>query len=215
MAKKASERGAAGGVLVAGRSAKAALRARGEELLAKAVALKERIARDFWELGRLLTTMRDEDVHAALGYERLDDMLDDRLGLARTAAWKLMAIAEQLPRDEAVKLGQEKAYAVVVYAKSTGAPEDAATLAKTDAPIGGKPLSQATVRELVAAAAAARPKKPSSLVERVRASADRALLKDVRARLADVGVPKDAVTLVGDHVVITLNRRQAERVRSR
>src|SRR5262245_6678617 len=115
-------------LLVKGRGAKAALRARGEELVAQAIRLRDRAARDFWELGRVLVTMRDEGVHAALGYVRFDDMVGERIGIAKTVAWKLIAVAEQLPRAEAVKLGYEKAYALIELAKATPEDDSAAEL---------------------------------------------------------------------------------------
>ena len=215
MAKQANAKTAvakAGGVVAKGRAAKAALRARGEALISEAVALKARISKDFWELGRRLMTMRDEEVHAALGYDRVDDLIAERVGIAATVAWKLIAVAEQLPRAEAVKLGQEKAYALVTLARATHVADSAAELAAADIDVGGKPLSQASLREVQAAVAAARPKRPPTLAELKRASAERALVKALQARLDGLGLPKRKVELDGDTVVLRLTRKQAERL---
>lgn len=145
-----------------GRERNAARATRGEELVGKAQGLLARIERTFWEVGRVLVTIRDEALHRALGYDNLEVLAAERLGLSKTVAWKLLSVAETLPRDEAVKLGQEKAYALIAYARA--APDqDPTVLIQEDAAIAGKPLSEATVRDLEAATAAARPKRPLTL----------------------------------------------------
>ncbi len=202
----------AGELVIQARAAKAELQGRGEALIAQAVALEERIAKSFWELGRVLMTMRDEAVHHALGFERIDDCIASRIGIAPTLAWKLITVAEQLPRAHAVKLGQEKAYALVELARVTPAIDSAAALVEADVEIGGKPVSQASLRELQAAAAAARPKRPITLDARKRALADRTLVKDLQRRLDGIGLPKRKVEIQGDEVTLRLTRRQVTRL---
>ena len=148
-----------------GRGAKGALANRGEALLEQAIALKAKIARDFWELGRVLAAMRNEGVATALGFASLEALADARLGMKKSTLWKLVAVAEQLPRAEAVRLGVEKAYALVAYAKATPEDDSAAALAKGGATIDGKPLARVTVKELRGAGAAAKPKRPPTLAE--------------------------------------------------
>ena len=190
----------------------AASRARGEELIKRAQRLQQNIAKDFWELGRLLQEMRDQSIHRAFGFERLEDLIDERLSIPRTLAWKLMAVAEHLPRLEAVKLGQEKAYALVAYTKAAPKVGDPAALAKADAKVGGKALSEASVRDLQSAIAAVRAKLPKSLAARKKERLDRELLKTVRERLGAVGVPKAAIVMNAGKVVVNLTRKQAQRL---
>lgn len=199
-------------VLAQGRASQTALRERGEALVAEAVGLKARIARDFWELGRRLMAMRDEGIHTALGYDRLDALFADRIGIAPTMAFKLIVVAEQLPRVEAVKLGQEKAYALVALARATPGVDSAAELAASDVEVAGKPLSQASLRELQAAVAAARPKRPRTLAERGRANAERRLIKGLHERLDALGLPRREIACEGDAVILRLTRRQVQRL---
>ena len=188
------------------------MKARGEELVAQALALQERIAKNFWELGRLLATMRDEGIHGALGFPSLEGLVAARLGLKRSQAWKLMTVAERLPRAEAVALGVEKAYALIAYTEATPEEDRPADVAKSDAKVGGRVLSKATVKDVQAATHAARPKRPPTLAERREAKADEAMLQRVRQHLGAVGVPKAAVSLSGDQVRVLLSRRQVARM---
>lgn len=199
-------------IIVQGRETKTALRARAEKLVATARGLVEEIERNFWELGRVLEEIRSEELHRVLGFDNLEVLTEQRLGISKTVAWKLIAVAQGLPRTEAVKLGQERAYALVVYAKATGEGDAAAELVRRDVAIGGKKLSQTSVRELKAATAAARPKRPRTFAEAAQAKADRVLLASVRERLVAVGVPKTTVAFVGDAIVVTLSRAHARRV---
>ncbi len=196
----------------AGAAAKAELVARGDALVNKALALKDRIARDFWQLGRVLVTMRDEGVHAALGFDSFEALASQRLGIAKTTAWKLMAVAEQLPRAKAIALGVEKAHALIAYAKATPEDDSARGLAAADATIGGRRLSQASVREVGDAAAQRRPKRPPTFAEAAQDKADRELLARVTNHLAGARVPRSAVSLVGERVRIELTRRQVARM---
>ena len=188
------------------------LRERGDALVNKALALKDRIARDFWQLGRVLASMRDERVHTALGFDSFEALATQRLAIPKTTAWKLMMVAEQLPRAKAIELGVEKAYALIAYTKATPEADSARALAAADATIGGRRLSQASVKEVGAAAAQRRPTRPPTFAEAAQAKADREMLARVTNHLAGARVPKSAVTLVGDRVHVELSRRQIARM---
>lgn len=208
-ASRAPEGERADALLTTAKGARGALAARFEALLEEAATLQRKIATDFWQLGRVLLRLRDERAHVALGYDRFDAMVAERLGIATTTAFKLVAVAERLPRVEAARLGQEKAYALLAYAEAAPAEASPADLAREDAVIAGKPLSQVTVREIVAATAAARPKRPPTLAARAAATESRARAIAVAKRL---GVGRGAVTAEGDGVVIRLTRRQVARL---
>lgn len=204
--------GRAEGALAQGRSHKTAARARGEALVAEGLRLTARLNRDFWDLGKLLATMHAESTHVTLDFESFDALATERLGIKRSTAYKLMAVAEQLPRAQAVALGVDKSYKLTQFAERTPAHDTARTLAETDALIAGKRVSEMTTRELDAATAARTPKRPKTLAEVGEARADRELLREMVAHLGQVGVPKSAVKLVGDRVEVVLTRTQAARV---
>jgi len=182
--------------------------ARVEAMLTEADALRRRIARDFWELGRVLGGLRAEEAHVVLGFDRFDNLITERLGLAATTAFKLIAVADRLPRTEAVALGQEKAYAILTYADAAPDAVEPVALVRNDALVGDKPLSRSSVRDIVAATAAVRPPRPQSLAARRRAQEDRAT---ARALGEQLGLPRGAVSVEGDGFVIRLTRRQVAR----
>jgi len=199
-------------VLQEGRELAVQARARAEELVAEALAAKARIARDFWEIGRVLILLRAEGLLKILGYDKVEELAEDRLGLSRSTTWKLLSVAVSLPREEASKLGYEKSYAVVSLARvapELGSPED---IVLRDVEVEGRPVSAASVRELREVIAARRPRPPVRLVDRKQAEEDRGLVAGLRAKLKPVGVPRDAVRVEGEHVVVRLTRAQAARL---
>lgn len=182
--------------------------AEAEALLRRARALQSSITSGFWELGKVLAELSERKSHLALGYDRFDAMVDERLGISKSVAMRLMAVAARLPRKEAVKLGQERAYALIVYASSTPAGEDPVALAKADAPIvGGRPLSQTSVRDLMAA----RHKRPKPLKQRAIEAEDRRLATAVKAQATRAGLRGVKVEVVSGEVVVRMTRRAAEK----
>ncbi|MCC6621450.1 MAG: hypothetical protein IT385_09345 [Deltaproteobacteria bacterium] len=177
-----------------------------EELLTRARAVQGSITSGFWELGRILVELSERRAHTALGYERFDAMITERLGISKSVATRLMVVAGRLPRKEAVKLGQERAYALIAYAAASPGGEDPVALARADAEIvDGRPLSQTSVRELMAA----RPKRPRSLSQRAAEASDRRLAAAVKRRALAAGGRGARVEVVGDEVVVRLSRREA------
>lgn len=212
MGKSVVEQSNAGRVVVAGREAMSAAHARAEELLAKALALRERISRDFWDLGRVLVLLRDEKMHVPLGYDRFDAMVDARLGLPRTLAWKLISVAEGLPRTDAARLGQERAYAVVALARIIPEVESPTELLGREDIIAGVPLAEASLRDLQSAVRAARPKVVSTLAKRQAARELKALLRTARDRLAPLGIPRARTAVAGEELVVRLPLDLAKRL---
>lgn len=202
----------AGEVLAKGREAGLNGLARAEELLAKALALRERISRDFWDLGRVLVALRDERVHVPMGYERFDAMIDARLGLPRTLTWKLISVAEELSRSDATRLGQEKAYALIALARAIPEVENATELLQRDDVVAGGPVADATLRDLQSAVRAARPKAATTLAKRQAARELKTLLKSLQERLAPLGISRARSEIVGEELVVRLPLETAKRL---
>ena len=198
-------------VLVTKAEAAEAVRAKlARELVADIKTRIGQVARTFWELGRALKTMRDKKLHSALGYASFEAMVDgEKLG-SDTLAYKLITVVENVPKREAVRLGYEKAAALVSYVKVTPEDDSAAELAKSDALIGGKRVSKSSVRELEAHKKAVKAKadasKPKTAAQVARAKADAALLKRVKAQLAAAGLRTAVIVLRGPKVVIEVER---------
>jgi hypothetical protein len=159
-----------------------------------------------WTLGNLIGALTALWKSAGRDQGRFDRFVTERLGLPRTKAWKWMAVARALPEHVAARLGPERAYALVVYARRTGL--DAAMLAANDGPIDGRPLSETSLRELAAATTRARHAAPPTAAAKER----RATVRAVTRRLATIGVPASAVQVGARGMRIVLAWPEAERI---
>jgi len=190
-------------------------RERGEDLLALIERRKSVIVESFYDLGVALRELLRRELFRALGHASFKALLAERQVMSEAQAYKLIALVEHLPREEALRLGQEKAAALVAYAEATPEPDRPAELARADAPIGGKPLSKVSVRDLKAAAVAARgkrPARPATPAARERRQHAAALVKAARAALRRGGITRATVVVKGAQVVATFAASAVERL---
>lgn len=182
------------------------------ELLDLIARRKTRILEDFYDIGLALAELSDKQLYLALGFASFEKLLAARDVIAYSQAKRLMAVVAQMPRAQAVKLGQERAYALVAYASATPAEDDPAQLAKQDARIGGKPVSQASLRHIEGATktvrAKARAAKPASAADRAAASLVRAARTKILAAFAKIGAPRATIEARGAGIAITLTPAQ-------
>jgi hypothetical protein len=146
--------GAAQAVAQTRRQAVLAMRkqkARALVLLRQIGARKSRIARDFWLIGDALRQLLRDKLYVALGHQSFEEMLLKRDVVSLATAKKLIGIAEQVPREQALALGPEKSHQLVRYTEWTEAEDTVAELVKNDAVIEGKPVSQASTTDVQAA----------------------------------------------------------------
>jgi hypothetical protein len=153
---------AAGGVLQAatGSTEKiaAADRKRAEALLLLIERRKARIAEDFYDLGEALKEIQHRKLHLALGHASFADLLRARGIMGLSQAKKLIEVVSTLPRDQALKLGAEKAYALARYTAATPELDTPQSLLDQGAKIGGKPIAEISVRDLAVATGKVRAK---------------------------------------------------------
>lgn len=195
-----------------GRAERESRKQRAETLVREIDELRKTITRAFWDVGRRLREMRDEQLHTSLGFERFDAFVEQRLGLSQAGAWKLVAVSEQLPRATATELGQEKAYALVTYTRSQPEPQDPAELVARDAEIGGKPLSQVSVRDLLAAARAARVPRPKSLAQRAADAETKKTLAAMKALLRTKGLGSPTLEARPEGISVVFTHHQISRL---
>ena len=93
--------------------------ARGTELLALIARRLERIEEDFFEIGAALKELKDRKLFVAIGYRNFDALLAARVPIGRSQAYKLIAIAGRVTREQALELGEEKAYAIARLVATT------------------------------------------------------------------------------------------------
>lgn len=190
---------------------------RAEALLALITRRKQRMVEDFYDIGEALRELLDQKLYAALGHASFEAMLAAHDVMGLTQAKKLIALVANVPRDQALALGQEKAYELVAYTAATPEADTPAALLAADAAIGGKPLSRASLRELQAATKAVRAKqaaaKPKSKAERDAARVARDARAKVSALLKKAGVARPAIEVTKSAIVVRLTLAQAAAIR--
>lgn len=129
-----------------------AQKARAESLLAEIGRRKERIVEDFYEIGLALRELARKELFRALKFASFEAMLDARDVMSLTTARRLIQLVSTMSRDEALAYGQEKALALLAYAKATPEVDTPKSLVEGGKLPGGKPIVKASVRELKEAA---------------------------------------------------------------
>ncbi|MFO0608381.1 MAG: hypothetical protein U0324_34765 [Polyangiales bacterium] len=198
---------------------KAAAAERHAARLAELTALVRRkmtaAVESFYDIGEALREVMDKGLFAAAGHATFDDFLAAEGLMGRRQATKLIAVARRVPREHALRLGHERAYALSAYAEAAN-DTTVAELVTGAATVAGKPAVEASLREIEAATREARARAadegPRAEARRERSREDEALAKAVREALRGAGVGRPAVQVVGDEVRVVLTRAQAERL---
>ena len=192
----------------------AASKRRGNALLALIERRKDRITEDFYDIGEALRELLNNKLYVTIGHDSFEDLLQARKVMSPAQAFKLIRLVDSIPRDEALRLGQEKAYALVTYTAATPEKDVPASLVRKNAEIAGKRLSDASVRDLKDAAKAVRAKeaRPLSQAAKEKQKAERAIDKKARALLKKAGITKSTIQVKKDVVLVSIPRSWLERV---
>ena len=131
-------------------------------------------------------------------------------------ASKLIAVVRKVPREQALSLGQERAYALVAYTEATPEADSPSTLVAAGAKVGGKPAAEASVREIIGATRETRAKakatRPKTETERAKVKADEALVKALRSILREAGIGRAEIAVEGREVRVRISRATVERI---
>lgn len=144
MKKKQSKVGKAGAlarVLAQSKGATARQLARATELLAMIARRLERIEEDFFEIGAALKELKDKKLFVAIGYRNFDALLAARVPIGRSQAYKLIAIAGRVTREQAIELGEEKAYAIARLVATTPEADTVDSVLEKGVRVGGRERS--------------------------------------------------------------------------
>lgn len=178
------------------------------ELLALVRRRVTEVAEGFYDIGEALREILDHKLYAAAGHASLEALLKAEGMMSFRQASKLIAVVREVPREKALALGQERAYALVAFTRATPEDDSPAALIAEDAA-----LSNASVRQIAAATreARAKAKRPKTAAARAKAKADDALVKALRAILREVGISRAAITAGRGDVRIVVSRAAVER----
>jgi hypothetical protein len=201
---------------VHGKAQVVAGRARAERLLAEIARRKQHVAEEFYDLGQALRELLRKGLYRSLGHDTFESMLRARDVMGPTQAYKLIALVEHMSRDEAIRLRQEKAYALLSYTAATPEPDAPDQLVSDDAVVDGKKLSTMSSRELNTAAkkvrAAKRKARKPTLAEREAARHERTLIAALRSILKQGGIGHASIELGRREVVVRIARGAVERL---
>jgi len=115
--------------------------ARGTELLALIARRLERIEEDFFEIGAALKELKEKKLFVAFGYRNFDALLSARIPIGRSQAYKLIAVAERVTREQAIELGEEKAYAIARLVATTPEADTVGSVLAKGVRVGSKQRS--------------------------------------------------------------------------
>lgn len=116
-------------------AASAAAARRAQSLLATIGRRLERIVEDFYEVGTALRELQRARGYLALGHPSFRAMIDATGLMSATPAFKLMAVADAMSRDQALALGPERAYAVARLVAATDEPDSVPLLFERGVPL--------------------------------------------------------------------------------
>lgn len=155
------------------------------ELLALIVRRIQRIEEDFFDVGTALRELKEKKLFVALGYRTFDVMLAERVPIGRSQAYKLIAIATKVTREDAIALGEEKAYSIARLVATTPEADTVASVLSSGVRVGKstRPATTMSTREIdsVKRSIAKRTKKPDA-AEREARQRVRAAQAGLRAR---------------------------------
>jgi hypothetical protein len=146
---------------------------RAEELLSLITRRIKRISEDFFEIGLALQELKKKKLFVALGYASFAAMMAGRRIMSARAADKLIDIVAAVKRDQALVLGQEKAYALARLVAATPEPDTVADVVAEGATVRGKKVAvkDLTTREIAAVAKKARPTRATPAAAEAKAAA--------------------------------------------
>jgi hypothetical protein len=105
---------------------------------AQIASLKRSINKGFYEIGGLLTQIRNEKLYEVKGYGSFEAFVEREIDINKATCLKMIRIAEALRQDQALAAGLERAAAAV--AALDGEVEVSTQARPGGSPLGGIPL---------------------------------------------------------------------------
>ena len=164
---------------------------KGSELLARIQTRIAWIEESFYDIGKSLQGLRAPAVWGALNYASFEALVQSVPNLNEQMAYRFMRIVDHYEESTAIALTQTKALALLTYVEATPEADDAESLARVDAEVGGIPISKQTVRGILEAASEARP----SVKKRKRPGEDEAKARGKQLERSLEALTQEAVSV--------------------
>ena len=163
------------------------------------------ITESFYDIGEAIVRLKRPDMVKAAGYGSFRELCEKALDMSVATADRLVAIVTHVPREDALRMGQQRALALAMLANAT--PEaDSATILETKTrklPSGKRiDLAKATTREIEAATKELRAQssagKPSKKAPRGRTTTaeEKARAASLQKALREGGLARARVVVV-------------------
>ena len=117
--------------------------------------LKVEIARTFWDLGKSLDRVNENELYLAAGCRSFEGYLRKEVKIGRSNAYRLIEMSRKFTKATALRHGQEKLMGMIEYAKATPEDDRPIDVARYEievrSPSGKittKPFKEATANEL-------------------------------------------------------------------
>lgn len=125
-------------------------RRKAEQLVTRVDRLRDRITASFYQMGEALRDLSRPEMYRALGHDSFAALLEEREITNRITAMKLIAVVDAFEEETALRLGMEKGYAFLRWAKTTRPRTDPNRLATANPIIrgAGVRLEDVSVRDL-------------------------------------------------------------------
>ena len=173
------------------------------------------VVESFYDIGEALREIVEKKLYVEGGHKNLGAFLRAEGIMSISRANRLIAVVRKVPRDDAMRLGQERAYALLAYTEATPDDDSPSTLLASDARIKGTPAAAASVRDIQRARRevvdAETAKRPPTDAERKRVKAKGALEAGARKLLREAGLRPTEIHVGRASVRVTLDLAQLER----
>jgi hypothetical protein len=174
------------------------------------------IVESFYDIGEALVEIQAKKLYSAAGYANMQAYLAGEALMSPRQAYKLIAVVKRVPRDLAMKLGREKAYALVMYTDATPEADTVTAIIRSDVRVGKARARAASVRDIVEATRVVQSQKeaarPVSAKEKAKAKHAANVERAVRAALRTSGLGKAEITVKRERVEVVIPIAHAERL---
>lgn len=172
---------------------------RATALVALITRRKSEIVEAFYDIGEALRELSRKKLYVTLGHKSFAAMLSERKLMSATQANKLIRIVENVPRDTALSLGPERAFALVSLTDATPEKDTVADLLSSKTTSDGTPLRDASSRAIAAEAEKTRKKhKTPTAQDKARARVFRSASAAIREWLATHGIKRPTIATTDD-----------------
>lgn len=179
---------------------------RGQEALSLIHRKLQLIKETFYEIGEALSVLAETDVYRAMGHDSFEMLLEREKLFARSTAAQLVDISRTYTREQAIELGQSKAYALVRYAAATKTADSARQIVETGE-LDGRPLESLSAAEITQLRREASSRRPASRAQTPEEKAANAAARAWQASLRRAGARSAVVTVRERDGVLWLDAR--------